>query len=314
MAPRIAQITVSKVLELLVEETAETAGLRGHEERDLLLGRLFGLSACARYSLAGGGVRPALGGAAAAQVLRLLLELFAKRKWMREACAAAANDLLCSVDAAAALDHLLPLLAPLLSDADPAAYSADLLSLALAASAALRRAAAASATATIKAAAASATATIKAAAASATATIKAAAAKAALLFPEHLRPAGSGGLCALLRPAAAAALTEPLKHASGAFPRLHLCFHLLLDACCQGQGQGGEGGEGEPTCTAEGAAALTSLWTGGAGAALLNGSHQMKGTALALLPELAKRLGPDHVAQVERSVAKGGIKRGGGLI
>jgi hypothetical protein len=45
-------------------------------------------------------------------------------------------------------------------------------------------------------------------------------------------------------------------------------------------------------------AAVKALWGGAAGTGLVGGTHQMKGTALALLPRVASRLPADHVGEV----------------
>ena len=43
-----AEVPLRQVLDLIAQETTPTGGMRGAEERDLLLGKLFGLTCCAR--------------------------------------------------------------------------------------------------------------------------------------------------------------------------------------------------------------------------------------------------------------------------
>jgi hypothetical protein len=219
---------------------------------------------------------------------------------MREAVVGAMVSLLeAAAVSPAASATLLAQMAPLFgADAarapvEPAHYRAEDLALALAVAAALRRGGAAPECL-----------------------------KAALLFPPFLRPpvpptsaaaavggasragraAYSLGLPPLLATADALdALTEPLKLATATFPRLHLAWDLLLDALSVpggDSGNGGGGGLGLVVAAGAGVEAAAQLWQGEVGKSLLGGSHNTKGTALLLLPALATRLGPDHVAKV----------------
>ena len=80
-------LPLSDVLTALLKETETSAGMRGAEERDLLLGRLFGLGCCAR---SGRDFSPET----TALLTRQLLDLHLKRKWMKEATLGVLADLL----------------------------------------------------------------------------------------------------------------------------------------------------------------------------------------------------------------------------
>lgn len=310
-----AQVGMGPLLAALEEETALAAGMRGQEERDLLLGRLFGLAAIARHARdAAAAAASASAGSAcgrgtldrvvASHVLVLLVELFGKRRWLREATVAAINDLVaaaCASDPAFACDTLLPLLAPLLADVAAKNYSAEHLALALVVGRALGDCS-------------------EAGKGKAKGAQAAAALEAAALFPRHAWPVGMGGageadasdvesaedaaaadgvvgaaspsLPRMLLPSAVDALEEPFKAATGTFPRLHLAFELALDALAATTASTSAG------ASAGASGAAGALWGGAVGEALRGGSHQMKGMALALLPELAARLAPAEVSGV----------------
>ena len=128
------------------------------------------------------------------------------------------------------------------------------------------------------------------------------------------------GVPRVLRPGAAAdALSTPLRLGSSSFPRLHLSWELVLDGLLvDPQASSGETGDygngdgngetssssnrsehpGAPTFPPQSMAAVKALWGGAAGTGLVGGTHQMKGTALALLPRVASRLPADHVGEV----------------
>ena len=75
------------VLAALLKETETSTGMRGAEERDLLLGRLFGLGCCARSEREFSTETTTL-------LTRQLLDLHLKRKWMKEATLGVLADLL----------------------------------------------------------------------------------------------------------------------------------------------------------------------------------------------------------------------------
>jgi hypothetical protein len=118
------------------------------------------------------------------------------------------------------------------------------------------------------------------------------------------------GVPRVLRPGAAAdALSTPLRLGSSSFPRLHLSWELVLDGLLVDQQLGSGGADGNAddengqhrealTYPPQSMAAVKALWGGAAGTGLVGGTHQMKGTALALLPRVASRLPADHVGEV----------------
>jgi hypothetical protein len=138
---------VGEVLDRLIEETTPTGGMRGAEERDLFVGRFFGLASCARRSfkvptdnttstriiMSPNSTRKFNASSCndAVRILTLLIEVYHKRKWMREACVSSFNDLLNNATDDIVLNNLLPLIAPLLQERNFSAYSADEFTLAL---------------------------------------------------------------------------------------------------------------------------------------------------------------------------------------
>jgi hypothetical protein len=386
--------------------------MRGAEERDLTLGRLFGLAAISRYASPHGSAAAANAAAAAAapaadeeadgsaaasasraapardvaaQVLALLLEVFARRRWAREATVSAVRDLLRRAPPRDVAEALLPLVAAALGSGAAAAgkggehgspdgtkalglLSPDHLALALCAEEALRRcakaldadddesedeseggeegedderAAAAGVPSHGQVAAAASLFwpilrppgfVLGSAAAAAEAGSKRDQANNSgedensneeedddddddgeeedsmvagvdgAAFAEFEAEVAAEGVPRVLRPGTAAdALAAPLRLGSAAFPRLHLSWELVLDGLLANPEAGDEeaGEEAEAaTFPPQSLAAVQCLWGGAAGAALLSGTHQMKGTALALLPRVAQRLPADHVGSV----------------
>ena len=115
-------LALSDILQVVLKETATTAGMRGAEERDLLLGRLFGLGACARSGRS-------LSLDTMSELTDRTLDLFEKRKWMHEACITVFRDILVNHDdlgVEEALAKMAKLIGP-----DPLQYRADELALAL---------------------------------------------------------------------------------------------------------------------------------------------------------------------------------------